>query len=35
MPANFRDQLIFKNLLVSNRNLIPELKKMQEKFSLQ
>jgi hypothetical protein len=35
MPANFRDQLIFKNLLVSNRSLIPELKKMQEKFSLQ
>lgn len=33
IPATFRDNLIFKNLLVSNRNLIPELKRIQQEFN--
>ena len=32
IPCQFRGELILKNLLVSNRKLIPELKRMQEEL---
>jgi hypothetical protein len=34
IPANFRDKVVLKNILVSNYKIIPELKKMMNDFGI-